>query len=101
MNVFLDLKELVLEAVSDKTTQQLLILSQSYKHTDPPPVSSPLRITSDRISPSVTVENAMWQPGHTIFPQLVFIVLGNWNIVWNREFIHSSCDAGARALAHG
>ena len=28
-------------------------------------------------------------------PQLVFIVLGNWNIVWNKEFIHSSCDAQA------
>lgn len=22
-------------------------------------------------------------------PQLVFIVLGNWNVVWNKEFIHS------------
>lgn len=28
-------------------------------------------------------------------PQLVFIVLGNWNALRNRELIHSSCDTKA------
>ena len=75
-----------------KATHQPVFAPHTHTHTLSP---HPLCITSDKNLAFRDSGKSYVSARTYTLPRLVFIVLSNWNIVWNKAFIHSSCDAQA------